>query len=76
MEKNADFEKIIKAIDAQKSDLVELCLQLGNTPSHHAKERRLGEAILQWLATADIKGISSSFGIHQHRGMNTGVNVV
>jgi formylaminopyrimidine deformylase len=56
MEKNADFEKVIKAIDAQKSDLVELCLQLGNTPSHHAKERRLGEAVLQWLAAADIKG--------------------
>ena len=56
MEKNTDFEKIIKAIDAQKSDLVELCLQLGNTPSHHAKERRLGEAVLQWLAAADIKG--------------------
>ena len=50
------FEKIIKAIDEQKSDLVELCLQLGNTPSHHAKERRLGEAVLQWLAAADIKG--------------------
>jgi acetylornithine deacetylase/succinyl-diaminopimelate desuccinylase-like protein len=56
MEKNADFEKIIKAIDAQKSDLVELCLQLGNMASHHAKERRLGEAVLQWLAAADIKG--------------------
>ena len=56
MEKNADFEKVIKAIDAQKSDLVELCLQLGNTPSHHAKERRLGEAVLQWLAAAGIKG--------------------
>ena len=50
------FEKIVKAIDEQKSDLVELCLQLGNTPSHHARERRLGEAVLQWLAAAEIKG--------------------
>lgn len=56
MEKNADFEKITKAIDAQKSDLVELCLQLGNIPSHHAKERRVGEAVLQWLNNAGIKG--------------------
>lgn len=56
MQKNGHFEKIVKAIDEQKSDLVELCLQLGNTPSHHARERRLGEAVLQWLADAGIKG--------------------
>jgi hypothetical protein len=56
MQKNGHFEKIIKAIDEQRSDLVDLCLQLGNTPSHHAKEHRLGEAVLQWLAAADIKG--------------------
>ncbi|MBM4264660.1 MAG: M20/M25/M40 family metallo-hydrolase [Deltaproteobacteria bacterium] len=53
---NANYEKIIKAIDEQKKDLVDLCLQLGNTPSFHARERKLGEAVLQWLSAAGIKG--------------------
>jgi len=56
MEKNAAYEKIIHAIDAQKDDLIELCLRLGNTTSHHGKERRLGEAVLQWLNDAGITG--------------------
>ena len=56
MEKNAAYEKIINAIDAQKNDLIELCLRLGNTTSHHGKERRLGEAVLQWLNDAGITG--------------------
>ncbi len=56
MERNPQFDKIIKAIEAQQSELVELCLQLGNTPSHHGKERRLGEAVLQWLNDAGIPG--------------------
>lgn len=56
MEKNSQYENIINAIDKQKSDLVDLCLQLGNTPSFHAQERKLGEAVLQWLGAAGIKG--------------------
>ena len=56
MERNPRFEKIIAAIDAQRNELVELCLQLGNTPSHHGKERRLGEAVLEWLNDAGIGG--------------------
>ncbi len=56
MERNPLFERILEAIDAAQSELVELCLQLGNTPSHHGKERRLGEAVLQWLNDAGIAG--------------------
>jgi acetylornithine deacetylase/succinyl-diaminopimelate desuccinylase-like protein len=56
MEKNRHFEAIVKAIDEQKSALLDLCLQLGNTPSFHAQERKLGEAVLAWLGAAGIKG--------------------
>jgi acetylornithine deacetylase/succinyl-diaminopimelate desuccinylase-like protein len=56
MEKNSTYESIIKLIDEQKNDLVDLCLQLGNTPSFHAQERKLGEAVLEWLGRAGIKG--------------------
>lgn len=56
MEKNSHCEKVIKAIAEQKNDLVDLCLQLGNTPSFHGQERKLGAAVLQWLGSAGIKG--------------------
>lgn len=39
-----------------KSNLVDLCLQLGNTPSPHAKERVLGEAVLARLKQYGING--------------------
>ena len=56
MQPNAHYEKVIAIIAEQKNDLVDLCLQLGNTPSFHAQERKLGEAVLQWLSSAGIKG--------------------
>lgn len=56
MEKNPLYEKLIEIIDQDKEELVELCLQLGNTASPHAKERKLGEAVLQWLQKCGIHG--------------------
>jgi len=56
METNSHYEKVISAIVEQKNDLIDLCLQLGNMPSFHAQERKLGEAVLQWLGAAGIKG--------------------
>jgi len=56
MEKNSHYENLIQAIGEQESELVNLCLQLGNTPSFHAQERKLGEAVLRWLGAAGIKG--------------------
>ena len=56
MENNSAYEAVIKLIDEQKNDLVDLCLQLGNTPSFHAQERKLGEAVLEWLGGAGIRG--------------------
>jgi len=50
------FDKVLKRIDEQKGDLVALCLELGNTPSFHGQERKLGEAVLHWLGAAGIKG--------------------
>ena len=56
METNSHYEKVIKAVVEQKNDLIDLRLQLGNTPSFHAQERKLGEAVLQWLGAAGMKG--------------------
>jgi acetylornithine deacetylase/succinyl-diaminopimelate desuccinylase-like protein len=56
MQKNPVYEQVIDIIDKSKNDLVELCLQLGNTPSPHAQERKLGEAVLEWLNMCGIKG--------------------
>ena len=56
MEKNSTYEKLIDIVDGHKDDLVELCLQIGNTPSPHAHEKKLGEAVLDWLSHSNIKG--------------------
>lgn len=56
MKADANYRRIANAIAGQKNDLLDLCLRLGNTPSFHARERQLGEAVLQWLASAGIKG--------------------
>jgi acetylornithine deacetylase/succinyl-diaminopimelate desuccinylase-like protein len=56
MEKISTYENLIKIIDAHRKDLVDLCLQLGNTPSPHALEKKLGEAVLEWLSRHGIKG--------------------
>ena len=56
MEKNSTYEKLIGIIDGHKGNLVELCLQIGNIPSPHAHEKKLGDAVLEWLSHHDIKG--------------------
>ena len=56
MEKNSTYEHLIKTIDDHREDLVDLCLQLGNTPSPHAQEKKLGDAVLEWLIRHGIKG--------------------
>jgi hypothetical protein len=47
---------LVGIVDAGKSNLVDLCLQLGNTFSPHAKERVLGEAVLARLKQYGISG--------------------
>ena len=56
MEKNSTYEKLVGIIDGHKDDLVGLCLQIGNIPSPHAHEKKLGDAVLEWLSHHDIKG--------------------
>ena len=56
MERNSTYDKITNIIDRDQQDLVDLCLQLGNTPSPHGKERTVGEAVLKWLKECGIAG--------------------
>ncbi len=41
--------RIKDIIDGDRDELVRLCLELGGTPSPHAQERALGEAVVAWL---------------------------
>lgn len=56
MERNSTYDKIANIIEDDRQHLVDLCLQLGNTPSPHGKERRVGEAVLKWLKECGIDG--------------------
>lgn len=49
MRNEKDREALLTMIDADREDLVELCLHLGNTPSPHGKERNVGEEVVAWL---------------------------
>ncbi len=50
------FEAVISEIEKSRGELVDLCLQLGNTPSPHGQERAVGEAVLEWLKQHGIDG--------------------
>jgi acetylornithine deacetylase/succinyl-diaminopimelate desuccinylase-like protein len=56
METNPKYEQLIKIIEQDKRDLVDVCLQLGNIHSPHGNERALGEATLAWLRERGIEG--------------------
>ena len=56
MEKNQIYEDVINRIEQDHQDLVNLCLDLGNTPSPHGKERTIGEKVLGWLQANGITG--------------------
>lgn len=54
MQKNQAYDKVMRIIDKDRQELVDLCLKVGNTPSPHAKERILGEAVTDWLTNNGI----------------------
>jgi acetylornithine deacetylase/succinyl-diaminopimelate desuccinylase-like protein len=56
MEQNPTFEKVIKVIEQGRGELVDLCMQLGNTPSPHGQEKIVGQAVLDWLKLYQVDG--------------------
>jgi acetylornithine deacetylase/succinyl-diaminopimelate desuccinylase-like protein len=56
LEQNPTFEKVIKIIEQARGELVDLCMQLGNTPSTHGQEKDAGQAVLDWLKQYQIDG--------------------
>jgi len=48
--------QLLAALDGDRDDLVELCLQLGNLASPHAQERPAALFVLDWLERNGIKG--------------------
>ncbi|MBI4492116.1 MAG: M20/M25/M40 family metallo-hydrolase [Chloroflexi bacterium] len=47
--------RVLEIIDQDRQDLVDLCLELGNTPSPHAQERVVAEKVVGWLKTNGIE---------------------
>jgi acetylornithine deacetylase/succinyl-diaminopimelate desuccinylase-like protein len=56
MERNPAFDKVVKHIEGARGELLELCLQVGNTSSPHGQERTVGQAVLDWLKQYEIDG--------------------
>jgi acetylornithine deacetylase/succinyl-diaminopimelate desuccinylase-like protein len=56
MQRNLLYDKVTTLIENARQELVDLCMQLGNTPSPHGKERRVGEAVLAWLKDKGVDG--------------------
>ena len=56
MEQNPAFDKVVQHIEGSRGELLELCLQLGNTSSPHGQERVVGQAVLDWLKQYGIDG--------------------
>jgi acetylornithine deacetylase/succinyl-diaminopimelate desuccinylase-like protein len=56
MKKEKIYDDLLAAIEADRRELVDLCLKFGNTQSFHGKERKVGEAVLAWLGECGIRG--------------------
>ncbi|HWO40925.1 MAG TPA: M20/M25/M40 family metallo-hydrolase [Candidatus Eisenbacteria bacterium] len=50
------YDRVMAQIESDREELVKLCLDLGNTPSPHGKERAAGEKVLDWLRANGIDG--------------------
>ena len=48
-------EKLISAVEAAKKDLIDLCLELGNTPDFHGRVRPLGDKVVGWFKECGIE---------------------
>jgi len=56
MPNNKIYDSLISSIEGDRQDLVDLCLDLGNTPSPYGKEIKVGEKVLAWLGACGIRG--------------------
>ncbi len=55
MQENKKYGELLELIEKDREELIELCLKLGNIASPHAKERKLGEAVIDWLRKNGIE---------------------
>lgn len=56
MKREKIYDDLLEMIERDRQELVDLCIKLGNTPSPHGKEKRVGEAVLDWLKQNGIRG--------------------
>ena len=48
-------QRVRAIVDDDRSDLVDLCLALGNLPDYSGHERAVGETVVAWLCAAGIE---------------------
>lgn len=48
-------QRLKEIIDDDRQELIRLCLELGNVPSPHAREKAVGEAVVRWLGQNGIE---------------------
>jgi acetylornithine deacetylase/succinyl-diaminopimelate desuccinylase-like protein len=55
---------VLSAIDSDRQDLVDLCLDLGNRRDYPGHEREVGEAVARWLGEAGFSVRTQSLSDH------------
>jgi acetylornithine deacetylase/succinyl-diaminopimelate desuccinylase-like protein len=56
MNKVDAYDKVIRLIEEDRQELVDLCLSLGNTPSPNGRERAVAEKVIEWFNKNGIRG--------------------
>lgn len=55
MERKNISDQLVEIIEKDRAELIDLCLRLGNTPSPHGRERKVGEAVVAWFKQSGIE---------------------
>jgi len=54
-ESEAAFSHVLKTLEDDRQDLIDLCITIGNLPDYSGHERASGEAVANWLLDAGIE---------------------
>ncbi len=82
MDEVSSYERVVNLIEEDRQELVDLCLNLGNTPSPNGRERSVAEKVVAWFKENGIKGFlqpiteTSCNAVGVIRGSDDGTSLV